>query len=61
MRVVTCDYVVDELHRKFQEKFPERITELESFLYSVMDIINVVKTPREVGVLPLIRLSKGIY
>ena len=45
---VTCDYVVDELHRKFQEKFPERITELEAFLYSAMDVIDVVKTPREV-------------
>lgn len=45
---VTCDYVMDELHRKFQEKFPERITELEAFLYSAMDVIDVVKTPREV-------------
>jgi len=45
---VTCDYVVDELHRKFQEKFLERITELEAFLYSAMDVIDVVKTPREV-------------
>ena len=45
---VTCDYVVDELHRKFQEKFPERITELEAFLYSAMDVIDVVKTPSEV-------------
>lgn len=45
---VTCEYVVDELHRKFQEKFPERITELEAFLYSAMDVIDVVKTPREV-------------
>ena len=44
---VTCDYVVDELHRKFQEKFPERMTELEAFLYSALDIIDVVKTPRE--------------
>ena len=25
---VTCDYVVDELHRKFREKFPDKIVEL---------------------------------
>ena len=23
---VICDYVVDELHRKFQEKFPDKTT-----------------------------------
>lgn len=44
---LTCDYVVDELHRKFQEKFPDRMTELEAFLYSSLSIIRVVKTPDE--------------
>ncbi len=35
---VVCDYVLDELHRKFAEKFPHRIVELEAFLYvSVLD------------------------
>ena len=29
---IVCDYVVDELHRKFEEKFPHRLTELEAFL-----------------------------
>lgn len=28
---VVCDYVVDELRRKFREKFPDRMTELEAF------------------------------
>lgn len=28
-----CDYVVDELRRKFREKFPGRMTELEAFLF----------------------------
>ena len=28
---VTCDYVIDELHRKFREKWPDRITELDAF------------------------------
>lgn len=25
----TCDYVIDELHRKFREKFPGNMAELE--------------------------------
>lgn len=45
---LTCDYVVDELHRKFQEKFANRITELEAFLYSALPIIHVVPTPLEI-------------
>ena len=28
---IVCDYIVDELHRKFREKFPDRLTELEAF------------------------------
>lgn len=28
---IICDYIVDELHRKFCEKFPDRVTELEAF------------------------------
>lgn len=45
---LTCDYVVDELHRKFQEKFPGRMTELEAFLYSSLSIIRVIPIPEEV-------------
>lgn len=44
---LTCDYVVDELHRKFREKFPDRMTELEAFLYSALPIIHVIPTPEE--------------
>lgn len=44
---LTCNYVVDELHRKFQEKFPDKMTELEAFLYSALPIIHVVETPEE--------------
>lgn len=40
---ITCDYVVDELHRKFQEKFPDRLVELEAFLYVALQSIKVVK------------------
>lgn len=44
---VTCDYVVDELHRKFREKFPDRMTELEAFLYSALSMIRVVSVPED--------------
>ncbi len=44
---VTCDYVVDELHRKFREKFPEKVTELQAFLYSALQSIDVVTTPED--------------
>ncbi len=46
-RPLTCDYVVDELHRKFQEKFPDRVIELEAFLYSSLSVIHVVPIPEE--------------
>lgn len=42
---VTCDYVIDELRRKFHEKWPDRITELDAFLYTSLSVIEVVKTP----------------
>ncbi len=46
-RPLVCDYVVDELHRKFREKFPNRITELEAFLYNTLIYIHVVSTPEK--------------
>ena len=42
---IICDYVVDELHRKFQEKFPKRQSELEEFLQDALRFIKVVPTP----------------
>lgn len=42
---LVCDYIVDELHRKFREKFPERVTELEAFLFNALLYIHVVRTP----------------
>ena len=42
---IVCDYIVDELHRKFQEKWPDRTVELEAFLYNALSIIEVVPTP----------------
>lgn len=44
---VVCDYVVDELHRKFREKFPDKMVELEAFLFTALQSIEVVHTPEE--------------
>ena len=44
---LVCDYVVDELHRKFREKFPNRLTELEAFLFNALSFIKLVPTPEE--------------
>ena len=44
---VVCDYVIDELHRKFREKFPNRTIELEAFLYTALPAFEVVQTPEE--------------
>ena len=45
---VVCDYVIDELHRKFQEKFPTRTLEMEAFLYTALRSFEIVKTPEEI-------------
>jgi len=42
---ILCDYVIDELHRKFLEKFPEKRLEMESFLFNLSASLTVVKTP----------------
>ena len=42
---VVCNYILDELHRKFQEKFPARIIELEAFLYHMLRVVLIVPTP----------------
>lgn len=44
---VVCDYVIDELHRKFQEKFTDRTVELEAFLYTALPAFEVVTTPEQ--------------
>lgn len=42
---VTCDYVIDELKRKFQEKFPDKMDALNTFLSAALSVIDVVRTP----------------
>lgn len=44
---VVCDYIVDELHRKFQEKFPKKTMALEAFLYHALLVIRKVPTPED--------------
>ena len=44
---VTSDYVIDELRRKFREKFPDKMTEMDAFLYTFLTSIRVVITPDE--------------
>ena len=34
---VVCDYVVDELIRKFREKFPDKMVKLEAFLFTALN------------------------
>ncbi len=54
-----CDYVVEELRRKFREKFPNRMTELEAFLFHILSHIPLVVTPEDaVGAERLIRDPK---
>lgn len=45
---VVCDYIIDELHRKFEEKFPEKMIELEAFLYTALPAFDIVTTPETV-------------
>ncbi len=40
-----CDYVIDELHKKFYEKFPDKVTALDAFLFNALEVIKQVRTP----------------
>ena len=42
---VVCGYIIDELHRKFQEKFPKKMVELEAFLFYALQVIHEVPVP----------------
>ena len=41
-----CDYILDELQRKFKEKFPDNTIELEEFSFNALKTIKVVNTPK---------------
>ena len=42
---VICEYIIDEVHRKFRQKFPARTTELEAFLFNALSCISLVPVP----------------
>ena len=42
---VVCEYIIDEVHRKFRQKFPERTTELEPFLFNALSCISLIPLP----------------
>ena len=43
---LVCDYVVEELRKKIQEKFPDCVKELNDFLADILPLIQVVMTPK---------------
>ncbi len=42
---IVCDYIIDELRRKFSEKFPDNIADLDAFLCSALESIEIINTP----------------
>lgn len=45
---VISDYIVDEVHRKFQEKFPNKVTELEAFFYTALPAFSLIATSQNI-------------
>ena len=41
------DYSLDETYRKINEKFPDKISDLEAFLYRVLFSVRLISTPVE--------------
>ena len=44
---ILCDYIVDELRRKFKEKFPAWQAEFDAFCANALPLIDIVSTPKE--------------
>ena len=44
---VVCDYILDEIHRKFQEKFPKENVQLEAFLYGIIQNFEIIPASME--------------
>ena len=42
---IVCDYSLDEVHRVIDKKFPNRVSELEAFLYRILFSVELVSTP----------------
>lgn len=45
---VVCDYSLDEMHRVMNAKFPQRIADLELFLYRLIFSVQLVETPVDI-------------
>ena len=44
---IVCDYSLDEVHRVINKKFPNRVSELEVFLYRTLFSVELVSTPTD--------------
>ena len=44
---LVCDYIVEEIYKKFKEKFSDRRRALEAFQADILPRISVVSTPKE--------------
>jgi len=42
---LVCDYSLDEVHRVINTKFPERVNDLELFMYRTLFTVKLVITP----------------
>jgi len=42
---IVCNYILEELRRKFQDKFPDKTNMLEDFLSQSLSVIRVAETP----------------
>ena len=68
---VVCDYIVEELHRKFQQKFSKHAADLDNFLYYALQVIKIVPTPeraaqdegkiRDVKDRPILRAARNAH
>lgn len=44
--VILCDYEIAEMKTVFQRKFPDKLDALYKFIVTMMDSIEVVRTPK---------------
>ncbi|MDR2558773.1 MAG: putative toxin-antitoxin system toxin component, PIN family [Oscillospiraceae bacterium] len=44
---IVSDYSLDEVHRIINKKFPDRIKDLELFLYRTLFLVQLVTTPAD--------------
>lgn len=44
---VISDYIIDELLRKVNEKFPHKILELQAFLFQFLSGVIIINTPND--------------